>query len=103
MNRSSDLTYEQFLLSLNNDHPPELSEYLESLWYDKKGDWDKAHQIAQDIPDKLGSWIHAYLHRVEGDEWNSNYWYSRAGKTMPSISLSDEWESLVKYFLEHRG
>ena len=103
MNRSSDLTYEQFLLSLNNDHPPELSVYLESLWYDKKGDWDKAHQIAQDIPDKLGSWIHAYLHRVEGDEWNSNYWYSRACKTMPSISLSDEWESLVKYFLEHRG
>ncbi len=103
MNRLTDLTLEQFLLSLKNDHPPEFSVYLESLWYDKKGNWDKAHQIAQNIPDKGGSWIHAYLHRVEGDEWNSNYWYSRAGKVMPSISLSEEWDSLVKYFLEYEG
>jgi len=103
MNVFLDMTYEQFLLSLKNDHPPELSEYLESLWYDKKGDWDKAHQIAQELPDKNGSWIHAYLHRVEGDTWNSNYWYSRADRKMPEISLSDEWESLVHNFLKQEG
>ena len=94
------MTFEQFLLSLQNNHPPELSDYLESLWYDKKGNWDKAHQIVQEIPDKDGSWVHAYLHRVEGDVWNSNYWYTKAGKKMPEMPLNEEWESLVHYFLE---
>ena len=96
------MTFEQFLLSLQNDHPPEFSSYLESLWYDKKGNWDKAHQVAQDIPDKNGSWIHAYLHRVEGDTWNSNYWYLKAEKVMPETSLEEEWKSLVHYFLEQK-
>jgi len=94
------MTFEQYLLSLQNNHSPELSDYLVSLWYDKKGNWDKAHQVAQGIPDKDGSWIHAYLHRVEGDTWNSNYWYTIAGKKMPNISLEEEWERLVHYFLE---
>jgi hypothetical protein len=97
------MTFEQFILSLQDDHPPEFSTYLESLWYEKKGDWDKAHRIAQDIRDKNGNWIHAYIHRVEGDEWNSNYWYSRAGKEMSEASLGSEWESLVRYFLKHGG
>lgn len=93
------MTYDQFIGSLGNEHPPEISGYLKALWYEKKKDWDKAHTIAQDIHDRDGSWIHAYLHRVEGDEWNAGYWYSRAGKKMPDFSTSEEWEELVKHFL----
>ena len=95
------MTYQQFLLSIQKGNPPEVSKYLLSLWYDKQGNWNKAHNIAQDIPDTEGSWIHAYLHREEGDTWNANYWYSRAGRKMPDVSLSEEWESLVRYFLDN--
>jgi len=97
------MTFESYLLSLENDHPPEFSLYLKSLWYQRKGRWDKAHRIAQDISDKNGSWIHAYLHRVEGELWNSNYWYSRAGRAMPETSLEEEWKYLVDYFLKQES
>src|SRR5688500_12446994 len=80
--------------------PSSLGPELQSLWYDCLNNWNKAHDIAQDIPDKNGSWIHAYLHRKEGDKWNANYWYQKAGKTMPSYSLEKEWEELVRYFLK---
>jgi len=95
------MTYQQFLLSIQKENPPEVSKYLLSLWYDKQGNWNKAHNIAQDIPDTEGSWIHGYLHREEGDTWNANYWYSRAGRKMPDVSLTEEWESLVQYFLDN--
>lgn len=94
------MTFKQFLSTLKQNEPPEVSKYLLSLWYDRKGDWDMAHKIAQDIPDRSGSWIHAYLHRVEGDTWNSNYWYQRAGREMPKLSLTQEWEKLVHFFLK---
>ncbi len=93
------MNYDEFLKSLNDKKPPRISVYLEALWYDKKDNWHRAHQIAQEIYDESGSWIHAYLHRVEGDIWNANYWYSRAGKKMPAVSLEEEWEILTKYFL----
>jgi hypothetical protein len=80
-------------------HPPEgLSIYLTALWYDAKGNWDKAHELIQDIDDAKAAWIHAYLHRKEGDVWNADYWYKRAGKKRPSVSLHEEWESLVLAF-----
>ena len=94
------MTFEEFQLSVDNKLPPGFSSHLKSLWYDKKGEWDRAHQIAQELVDSDGSWVHAYLHRVEGDKWNSNYWYSKAGKEMPVLSLEDEWEQLVRYFLD---
>ena len=94
------MTQEDFIKSLENENPPDFSPYLESLWYVKKGDWNKAHNIAQDLTDKYGSWIHAYLHREEGDNWNANYWYDRAGHSMPTKSLENEWLDLVKYFIE---
>ncbi len=97
------MTYKEFLESLKEKNPPDISPYLKSLWYDKKDNWHKAHEIAQDIHNEEGSWIHAYLHRVEGDKWNANYWYSRAGKQMPEVSLEDEWKSLVKHFLAKSG
>jgi hypothetical protein len=85
-----------FKESLSANEPPRnISVYLKSLWYDAKGDWDKAHQLIQDVDDKNASWIHAYLHRKEGDVANSGYWYSRAGKNRSSLSLEKEWEEIV--------
>lgn len=89
-----------FKSSILLDDPPEkLSPYLESLWYDAKGNWDKAHNIIQDIEDKKASWIHAYLHRKEGDLSNADYWYHRAGKKRPEYSLAQEWERIVSSLL----
>lgn len=84
-----------------NDTPPKgLSVYLQALWWDSKGDWDRAHEIAQDAGSREGDWIHAYLHRVEGDLANAGYWYSRAGKpARGKESLREEWEELATYFL----
>lgn len=94
------MDWETFQHSLREETPPAgLSPLLEALWYAGKDDWDRSHDIAQDIPSADGSWVHAYLHRVEGDEWNANYWYRRAGRKMPAYDLEREWEELVRYFL----
>lgn len=77
-----------------------FSVELEALWYDGKGDWNKSHEVIQDVNSKNAAWIHAYLHRKEGDLSNAQYWYSRAGKNMPTTSLDDEWKSLVEHFLK---
>ncbi len=87
-------------LSANNP-PPDVSVYLQALWYEAKDQWDKAHELIQDLPDKNASWIHAYLHRKEGDTWNADYWYNKASKKRPAISLSEEWEQLATQFLEN--
>ena len=94
------MSLESFIESLAVADPPAgLSPYLLSLWYDAKGDWTKAHDIIQDEENKNGSWIHAYLHRKEGDIWNADYWYRKAGKTRPSHSLHDEWKEIAKDML----
>ncbi len=77
-----------------------LSGTLTSLWWDKKGDWDKAHAIAQEIPTVQGSAVHAYLHREEGVLWNADYWYSRAGRQRPDMPLEEEWRQLVEEMLD---
>jgi hypothetical protein len=73
----------------------------ECLWYARAGKWDKAHDLCQDLPRKAGSWIHAWLHREEGDLGNAGYWYSLAGKEMPSkqVSLEDEWMAIADELL----
>lgn len=89
-----------FKRSLSANTPPEeASIYLKALWYDAKGDWDKSHKLIQDIPDKNASWIHAYLHRKEGDLGNADYWYSRVGKKRPLDTLEQEWEKIVTALL----
>ncbi len=94
------MTQQEFVSSINQGNPPEgLSVYLQALWEDAKGNWDKAHDLAQDANDKNGDRIHAYLHRKEGDKSNANYWYSRAGEKMPNVSLEEEWSELVTRFL----
>lgn len=95
------MTFAQFNKSIAGESPPDsVSDYLKALWHDAKGDWDKAHKIIQDIEDKTAAWIHAYLHRKEGDIWNADYWYSRAGKKRPSVALEKEWEELVKEIID---
>lgn len=92
---------QEFKLTLNEKAPPDsLPSALKALWYDAKNDWNTAHDIAQDIHDSEGSWIHAYLHRKEGDEGNASYWYRRAGKPFCKLSLKDEWESIVIALLD---
>jgi hypothetical protein len=94
------MNFEEYLKSIDNDSPsPQLSETLTSLWYDKKGSWDRAHTIAQDIPTKEGSLVHAYLHREEGVLWNADYWYARAGRKRPDLPLVEEWKLLVEEML----
>ncbi|MDQ6761652.1 MAG: hypothetical protein M3015_03370 [Bacteroidota bacterium] len=89
-----------FKESLSSKQPsPDLSVYLKALWYDANQDWNKAHILIQDINDKNAAWIHAYLHRKEGDNSNADYWYSRAGKKRPGVSLEKEWEGIVSDFL----
>jgi hypothetical protein len=93
------MTFEEFNNSLTETNPPSVSNYLRALWHDAKEDWEKAHSIIQDIPDKTASWIHAYLHRKEGDIWNADYWYSKAGRKRPELTLTQEWENIVKELL----
>ncbi|MBK8502447.1 MAG: hypothetical protein IPL46_09645 [Saprospiraceae bacterium] len=91
----------RFFDSLTKSTPPKgLSAPLTTLWYDAKGHWDLAHDIAQDIPGKEGALLHAYLHRKEGDEWNAGYWYRSAGAKMPDKTLDEEWSELLKIFLK---
>ena len=78
--------------------PHDASPLLRSLYEDRRGDWDTAHTIAQDIPSRDGSRVHAYLHRKEGDIGNANYWYGRANARAPESSLDDEWEALAHEF-----
>ncbi|MDN5205258.1 hypothetical protein QQ008_27995 [Fulvivirgaceae bacterium BMA10] len=94
------MTLQDFKNSLEDIKPPEnIQDTLKALWYDGQENWEMAHDIAQEIHDSNGSWIHAYLHRKEGDRWNANYWYQRAGRSMPAISLREEWEQIVSELL----
>lgn len=74
-------------------------EALKSLWYDVNGDWDASHNIAQDLHTEIGSWIHAYLHRKEGDDWNAGYWYKQANKIFPKTTFEEELKELIEFVL----
>ena len=91
------MTLEEFTRGIAQNDAPEsaLPETLTALWWDRKGDWDRAHTIAQNIPTVEGSAVHAYLHREEGVLWNADYWYRRAGRKRPTVPLAEEWEALV--------
>jgi hypothetical protein len=95
------MNIEEFRQSLTNaTAPEELSPVLLALWHEAKGDWKKAHDILQHEDNANGAWVHAYLHRVEGDTGNAAYWYRRAGKPVAQQSLADEWNALVAAFLD---
>lgn len=90
-----------FKSSLQEEHAPfSLSKALQALWYDANNDWGKAHELAQEEKDRAGNWVHAYLHRKEGDQFNASYWYGRASKPVCKLSLEDEWEQIAKALLD---
>lgn len=93
-------TLTEFKESLNLEQPPAvLSVQLKSLWYDGKGDWYQAHAQVDHLQDQASAWVHAYLHRKEGDIGNADYWYRKARQTRPNLSLEEEWQQLVLQFL----
>jgi hypothetical protein len=95
------VTLDEFEASLDHATPPGgLARTLEALWWARKGDWNRAHELAQAQDDRDGAWVHAYLHRVEGDDANAGYWYRRANRTYSEQSLTDEWHGITEHLLE---
>jgi hypothetical protein len=87
--------------TLRDEQPPAgLGAALEALWREAKGDWNAAHALAQAQDDATGAWVHAYLHRVEGDLANAGYWYRRAGQPICEASLREEWRAIASALLE---
>lgn len=95
------MTVAEFAATLGFDEPSSLSLALQALWHDARGngDWNCAHDLLQDDQTSDGSWVHAYLHRREGDLANAGYWYRRAGKPTPTGSQEAEWDSIVETLL----
>ena len=83
--------------------PPGLGRALEALWHEAKGDWDRAHRLAQKVDGEDGAWVHAYLHRVEGDLGNAAYWYRRAGRPAADGPLREEWAAIAEALLAKAG
>jgi hypothetical protein len=87
----------EFQASLQDETPPPgLSAPLEALWWDRKGDWSRAHQLVDELETPEGMAVHAYLHRKEGEQWNADYWYRLAGRAYHRHQLPEEWTALVK-------
>ena len=82
--------------------PDSAPVLIRALWHDALGDWDKAHAVAQDVETADGSWVHAYLHRKEGDLGNAGYWYRRAGQPIATGPLEDEWRRIAGALLAER-
>jgi hypothetical protein len=96
------MTFDEFKESASggaSGPPPGLGGAAMALWHDVRGDWERAHASAQDDPSAAGSWVHAYLHRKEGELGNAAYWYSRAGRPMPNTGLTEEWEDIARELL----
>jgi hypothetical protein len=91
----------EFKASLAGAAPaPDFDAPLAALWWAAKGGWDEAHKLVQDEHSGEAAWVHAYLHRVEGDLGNAGYWYRRAGKPVAAGSLETEWEGIASALLE---
>ena len=85
------VTLDAFHRSLSDDRPPVgLSVPLQALWWSGRGRWDHAHELAQSVDDSAGAWVHAHLHRIEGDAANAAYWYRRAGRDVCALPIEDE-------------
>ncbi len=97
---SEAMTFEHFLTSLDCSEPAAaLPPLLLALWWERKGEWDRGHDIAQSEGEqgsaREAAWVHAYLHRKEGDVGNARYWYGRAGQPFPERTLDEEWKQIV--------
>ena len=94
-------TVDELLASLHDDTcPGAIAIALAALWHDARDDWHTAHGIVQDDNSADGAWVHAYLHRKEGDLANARYWYRRAGHLMPDNTLQEEWRDIATTLLD---
>ena len=94
------MDFDRFKASLLEERPPAgLERALRALWADGKGDWDGAHEIAQDGDDRDSAWVHAYLHRKEGDLSNAKYWYRHAGRSVSRLASQEEWAEIAAALL----
>jgi len=94
------MTFDQFRTSLSEPAPPAgLSPALLGLWLAGKGDWDRAHRTVQDDPGAEATWVHAHLHKQEGDLCNARYWYARSPANTLGLSLKEEWEHIARSLL----
>ena len=94
------MTLQAFEDSLRDERPPPgIGPALQALWQEARGDWHAAHALVQAEDDASGAWVHAYLHRVEGDLANAGYWYRRAGRTVCEAPLREEWSAIVRTLL----
>jgi len=88
--------------NLSRQKASAYSLLLQALWQDAHGDWQSAHELAQEIETPDGAWVHAYLHRKEGDEFNAIYWYRRAGRPVGKADFGEEWGSIVTELLQRQ-
>ena len=95
------MTLQEFNASLSQQDtpPPELGDVLKALWLAENGKWDDAHVIVQAIGTDEASWVHASLHREEGDQGNADYWYQRAGRSMTGESMKEECQGIIAALL----
>ena len=109
MTLMTELTSQALAESISNPSPPsQLSDYqfgdlLKAMWLVERGHFDAAHSLAQENDTENGAWVHAYLHRVEGDLDNAGYWYGRAARPRCNDDLPDEWHVIVSALLELRA
>lgn len=97
------LTLDEFIASLDHGNlPDDIPPALKALWAEATGDWDTAHHLVQDDHGDDAAWVHAYLHRKEGDRGNAGYWYTRAGKSMSEESFEEEWRHIAATLLEEQ-
>lgn len=95
------MTIDEFKQSIEDGRRPEnVSPALLAMWCEARGEWSEAHGIVQACDDRSAAWVHAYLHRKEGDTSNAVYWYSRASRPMSDQALEQEWEEIVACFLD---
>lgn len=99
MGGERSVTVEEFKTTLSAEQPPAVSPALRAMWYAGRHRWDEAHRIAQDITDRSGAWVHAHLHRVEGDLGNARYWYRQAAQPEATDSLEAEWLRIATQLL----
>ena len=94
------MNYSEFMDTTTWSDPPEnVDALMKAMWHIKKGHWNEAHNIVQDDPGTNAAWIHALLHKIEGDNWNAEYWYRRAGVKNPGLPEGEEWDMIVRKLL----
>jgi hypothetical protein len=95
------MTTAEMRAKLNLEEPPQgMTASLAALWWDAKGDWTRAHGLVDELETPEGMAVHAYLHRKEGEAWNADYWYKRAGRRFHRDTLEAEWAALVEGLTE---